>query len=315
MKRSGLAGIAIAAAILIAGWAAPAQAAVGGLPLGDGAYEHLYDPINSESPTNVPTPWAYTILPTANDPVTALNGETVTIDTTSPKGLWDRNDVAHGLDMDNAVGYTMDVRIQMVSGLEPLDILMREDDAGLIEFRWEVGPTNIEFKILEEGGGERAAGVAVPNDGAFHVYRYSRLGNNVKVYVDDQAAPLADVTILNGFDPNEDRIYWGDGSGSVAGICELDYIGLDTSGATFAAPLPEPQEVTFARVDIQDAVGLEFLSESLVGYTLQLTTDLVSSSGWMNASSVLGTGTNMFFFDPTESTGSSTSKAYRILID
>ena len=30
---------------------------------------------------------------------------------------------AHGLDMDNAVGYTMDVRIQMVSGLEPLDIL------------------------------------------------------------------------------------------------------------------------------------------------------------------------------------------------
>ena len=233
-----VAGVLVAAVVL--GWAAPAGASVIPLPLGAGAYEHLYDPVNSEEPSAVPTPWNFDSLG-VNDPVTALNGETVTIDTTTPKGLWDRRDTLHGLDMNNAVGYTMDVRIQMISGLEPVDILIREDNAGLVEFRWEVGPTDIVFKIVEENGGTRASGVAVPNDGAFHVYRYSRLGNNVKVYVDDQAAPLADVTIVNGFDPNQDKFYWGDGSGSIAGVSELDFIGLDTSAATFAPPIPEPE--------------------------------------------------------------------------
>ena len=230
-------------AVVLLGWAAPVGASVIALPLGAGAYEHLYDPVASEAPNAVPTPWAFSILPTANDPVTALNGEIVTIDTSSPKGLWDRRDVSHGLDMDRTVGYTMDVRIQMISGTEPLDILMREDDAGLVEFRWEVGPSDIVFKIVEEGAGVRASGVAVPNDGAFHVYRYSRLNNNVKVYVDAQVAPLADVTIVNAFDPNGDWFYWGDGSGSIAGVSNLDFLGLDTSGATFAPPLviPEPQ--------------------------------------------------------------------------
>ena len=240
MRSNALRGVGLVAAVLAVGWAAPAGAAVGGLPLGDGAYEHLYDPVNSEAPDAVPTPWNFDSLG-VNDPVTVLNGETVTIDTTTPKGLWDRRDTLHGLDMDNTVGYTMDVRIQMVSGLEPLDILMREDDAGMVEFRWEVDLTNIVFKIVEENGGTRASGVAVPNDGAFHVYRYSRLGNNAKVYVDYQAAPLADVTIVNGFDPNQDKFYWGDGSGSIAGVSELDFIGLDTSAATFAPPIPEPE--------------------------------------------------------------------------
>ena len=79
--------------------------------------------------------------------------------------------------------------------------------------------------------------------------------------------------------------------------------------------IDEAPTVAFSRVNLADTVGLEFLSESLVGYTLQLTTDLVTSSGWATASSVIGTGTNMFFFDPTEPAGSSTNKAYRILID
>lgn len=238
-SASRVTGMCVVAVLTV--WAASALASVVPLPLGPGAYEHLYDPVSSEEPPDVPTPWGYSILPTANDPVSALNGETVTIDTTSPKGLWDRKDSPHGLDLNRAVGYTMDVRIQMISGVEPLDILIREDDAGLVEFRWDVSPTDIGFKIMEEGAGTRASGVAVPNDGAFHIYRYSRLGDNVKVYVDDQVAPLADVTIVNAFDPNHDWFYWGDGSGSIAGVSELDFIGLDTSGATFAPPgIPEP---------------------------------------------------------------------------
>ena len=74
-----------------------------------------------------------------------------------------------------------------------------------------------------------------------------------------------------------------------------------------------PQDVTFTNVNLVDTIGMQFLSENLTEYTLQFTTDLVSSSNWMNAATVIGTGTNLFFFDPTESTGSSTGKAYRIL--
>ena len=74
-----------------------------------------------------------------------------------------------------------------------------------------------------------------------------------------------------------------------------------------------PQGVTFTNVNLVDTIGMEFDSENLTEYTLQFTTDLVTSSAWMNAASVIGTGTNMFLFDPTEATGSSTGKAYRIL--
>ena len=74
-----------------------------------------------------------------------------------------------------------------------------------------------------------------------------------------------------------------------------------------------PTGADFTNVSLANTEGMEFESDTLTEYTLQLTTDLITSSGWMNAATVLGTGANMYFFDPTEATGSSTSKAYRVI--
>lgn len=71
---------------------------------------------------------------------------------------------------------------------------------------------------------------------------------------------------------------------------------------------------SFTEVALADTLALEFLSVSGTVYDLQFTTDLVSSSLWENAGATLtGTGTNMFFHDPAEATGTSTSRAYRII--
>ena len=75
------------------------------------------------------------------------------------------------------------------------------------------------------------------------------------------------------------------------------------------------QTVEFTQVDLEDTVAMQFLSLSGTVYTLEYTTDLVQSSEWFNAgSSLSGSGTNMFFFDPHEPSGTSTAKAYRIVM-
>jgi hypothetical protein len=74
-----------------------------------------------------------------------------------------------------------------------------------------------------------------------------------------------------------------------------------------------PIDVDFDEVSLANTMSMEFESDTSTEYTLQATSDLVTSSGWMNATTVIGTGTNMYFFDPTEPTGSATSKAYRIV--
>ena len=74
-----------------------------------------------------------------------------------------------------------------------------------------------------------------------------------------------------------------------------------------------PIDVGFDEVSLANTMRMEFDSDTSTEYTLQTTSDLISSSGWMNAGTVIGTGANMYFFDPTEPAGSSTSKAYRII--
>ena len=73
--------------------------------------------------------------------------------------------------------------------------------------------------------------------------------------------------------------------------------------------------VGFTEIDLEDTVAMKFLSESGGVYALQCTTDLVRSSAWSGVGPVLtGSGTHMFFFDPREPAGSSTSKTYRVVI-
>ena len=75
-----------------------------------------------------------------------------------------------------------------------------------------------------------------------------------------------------------------------------------------------PVPIEFATVALQDALAMEVPTSTGRVYELEYTTDLVQSSLWHSAGmQVIGTGANMYLFDPTESTGTSTSKAYRIL--
>ena len=69
--------------------------------------------------------------------------------------------------------------------------------------------------------------------------------------------------------------------------------------------------VDFSLVSVQDAVALCFTSEADAVYTLQASPD---SNNWANVgASIAGDGGVKCLLDPTESTGTSTSKVYRIL--
>ena len=99
-------------------------------------------------------------------------------------------------------------------------------------------------------------------------------------------------------------------------IDEVDWRIVQGSDVDFYldALSTEPSPVAFSQVTLADTLSHCFTSEVGVVYTLQATTDLVSSSTWESVGAdITGTGTNTYLFDPTETTGSSTSKAYRIV--
>ena len=72
--------------------------------------------------------------------------------------------------------------------------------------------------------------------------------------------------------------------------------------------------VVILEVDEQVSDSLCFVSEAGKLYWLQATTDMVTSSNWETVgATIAGDGGVKYLFDPTEPTGSSTSKLYRIL--
>ena len=72
--------------------------------------------------------------------------------------------------------------------------------------------------------------------------------------------------------------------------------------------------VVFLEVGVQESVALCFTSQQGKVYWLQATTDLVTSSNWETVgATIAGDGGVKYLFDPTEPTGASTSKRYRIL--
>ena len=75
-----------------------------------------------------------------------------------------------------------------------------------------------------------------------------------------------------------------------------------------------PVPIEFATVALQDTMAMEIPTSTGRVYELEYTTDLVLSNLWESAGmQLIGTGSNMYFFDPTEPTGTSTGKAYRIM--
>ena len=75
-------------------------------------------------------------------------------------------------------------------------------------------------------------------------------------------------------------------------------------------PIEAPQPVSFTNAVVDDVMGLEFGSTSGDVYRLEIATDPVGSNWVFSGMSMVGTGTNVFMFDPT---GFSTQKLYRVM--
>ena len=70
----------------------------------------------------------------------------------------------------------------------------------------------------------------------------------------------------------------------------------------------------FTNVALRDTFTMGFLSSSGLFYALEHTADLAQSNQWHSTGmQLIGTGSNMYFFDASESTGTSTARAYRVL--
>jgi hypothetical protein len=122
---------------------------------------------------------------------------------------------------------------------------------------------------------------------------------------------------------------------TIMGLNKVDSYGgtgliLSTSanaGATWGAPGGFTYDLrfqTYSRADfslvldratVQDSASLCFTGEVGKVYNLQATTDTVNFQGWedVGGTTVAGDGGVGYLFDPTEPTGSSTSKTYRII--
>jgi hypothetical protein len=89
-------------------------------------------------------------------------------------------------------------------------------------------------------------------------------------------------------------------------------LGDGTSCATPGCPSTDAPITDFS---VNDYGALCFLSETGVTYELQYTTNLVTTTGWVNAgATITATETNTYFFDPVEPAGSdTTNKIYRVL--
>ena len=89
-------------------------------------------------------------------------------------------------------------------------------------------------------------------------------------------------------------------------------LGVGTSCAVPGCPSTDAPVTDF---NVNDYGALCFLSETGLTYELQYTTNLVTTTGWVNAgATITATETNTYLFDPSEPTGSDTSnKIYRVL--
>jgi hypothetical protein len=127
------------------------------------------------------------------------------------------------------------------------------------------------------------------------------------------AAGNTGTTVL-GFNPNPSY------GGVILGLSTSNNVGVNWNASpgfnhdlTFRTYSWADFPVMFDRATLKDSTSMCFISEVGKVYNLQATTDKVNFQGWEDVgASVPGNGGVTYLFDPTEPTGSSTSKAYRI---
>jgi hypothetical protein len=185
---------------------------------GDIRYDGDIDPLLEE--------WAWSL----DDPIGGTHSSDGDILTSTDSGSEEYRFTLHDA-FDQTIGYTIEIRARNVSGPsgDGRIVLVRDDtyDEGIY---MGAGGDNQVVRLRRKTG---YLNLAVDTT-QFHVYRLTRLGDQVALYIDD-------VLMDSGTSTNTDDgdyVRFGSASGSNIGTVEVDYLHVWTSGAY--APGAEP---------------------------------------------------------------------------
>jgi hypothetical protein len=198
---------------------------------------------------------------------------------------------------------------------------------------WVIGKSDSSYRLGYEQSGKRhnlhlfgglakdaAVNSADPANSFHHVVMVKSTASQTALYLDGACVSCA--TPSNGFNPIADnsgsdlQAGFGGGNALLATYDELVIYDTYLSSAEIldiyeAGPTFTPSVVS-TTVLFDATFATEFTSQQGVTYSLECTTNLVTSNGWSATGTFVdGNGTNMFLFDPS---GFSTAKLYRVSI-
>ena len=207
-----------------------------------------YDPVANEHPDS-----NWTLVATSggtNDPITSVAGGVASITTTGSTGKYNRD-----TGFRRSTGFTIDWREREISnssgntGMAIRFVAENPGDPGagmgiILKVHGRADGDNGRGRVtLAWSGRSDEFSTSYADDGGFHTFRFSALGGDYSLYMDDVATPISTGTL-----PDADRgaslMSFGDWGGSSVGSAELDFLVWDDTQAIFAPPIPEPATVS-----------------------------------------------------------------------
>ena len=209
----------------------------------------------------------------------------------------------------NSFGSGLDFQVGRINSPNP-----PPGNTGFSNVRWVGGNIDRVINQAIEGPGPSFPWTVITD---FTSGQWGRIGleyqapgttnGTFNLYLNNFTTPVASNLPVNnsGFAYPLNNIYFG--TRADAGEIFIDQIEV------FLGPIPAPMQVQIVAADVGSEFGVQFLSEASKTYSLEFTTDLVTSSNYQRAGALLeGNGGIMELFDPT---GFSASKAYRVAIE
>jgi hypothetical protein len=196
-----------------------------------------YDPFD----TDLPTASGFTL--TGTDTIIDVTGGFATTSIGPSSGDYRFNSAG----FSSATGWTVDTRFQIDPtnsiSQRAISLLIREPGGGQLELEVMRG----SFFLAGEGAGIIGGTQTATLDDGLHTLRVARLGNNVRVYLDSNPAPLVNATFSKTQDFGGNFLFWGRVGSDSSGKALVDYLQFDNTQAIFSAPgnapgnnVPEP---------------------------------------------------------------------------